>query len=235
MVKLYPIVGAFLSFLALILLAVGVSTNQWVVLKRVDPNLNPTMTNAHTGSVETRAGKVSGLAEINYAVSHVGLWIACTKEHKGAVSCSYVGTKCNASICWIRRTTISSDKVCQRDDIKPITTCGAYIATRAIVLIGLILLTIGVATQLVSLLTVDRSRAMMAGLLIFIAGLCVMTSFAVFYHHERMIGSVGHFGYSFKLVIATWPICLCSGVLSCCAASMGLRHKEVSDYSASNY
>ena len=235
MVKVYPVVGAILSFIALVLLTVGAFSNHWMVLKQSDESLNPTLVNAKTSSVETRTGTVSGLAEIKYVVSHLGLWIACLKEHKSAVSCSFIRTSCSSNVCWIRRTTVASDKVCKDDDIAPINTCLSYNFVRAFMVIATILLIFGTAFQIVSLLHVNRRLAMIAGLMVFIAGLVTMVGFAIFTSNQRVIRSIGHYGFSYKLVVASWPIALCGGLLSCLAASMGLRHKEVSDYSASNY
>jgi len=119
-----------------------------------------------------------------------------------------------------------------------IKNCAAYQVVRAFTVLGILVMIFGVAIQLVSLATVNRSLAMLAGLTIFMSGILVMIAFAVFYNEELSksgLRNIGHIGYSFNLVTASWPITLIAGLISCCAASMGLRHKEVSDYSASNY
>lgn len=120
----------------------------------------------------------------------------------------------------------------------PITNCTAYQVVRAFIVMGMLILIVGVSTQVVSLITLNRAMAMLAGVIVFTAGLFVMIAFAIFYSEEMAkngVNQIAHLGYSFNLIIATWPIALIAGLFSCCAASMGLRHKEVSDYSASNY
>lgn len=238
MVKVYPVIGACLSIASLVLLGIGASTNKWVVFDRNDQQRNPKVTNDKLGTVEQRIGITSGTAEIVYSVYNFGLWIGCHKENKAAVTCAYIRTKCHSNVCWVRKTTVSSTKTCQDERIKPVVNCTSFQVVRAFAVLGMIILVFGVSTQLVSLITVNRSLAMLAGLVIFISGLFVMTAFAVFYGENWVkaeLADIGHLGYSFKLVVASWPLSLLAGLISCCAASMGLRHKEVSDYSASTY
>lgn len=238
MVKVFPIIGALLSVTALVLLAVGAATNKWVVMDNTNKDLNPTVVNSKLGTLDKAAGVTSSTTDITYSVSHFGLWIGCHKEHKGAVSCSYIGSSCFSNVCWIRKTSQSRTKTCLDSRVRTVPNCTAYQVVRAFLLIGVLIMVFGVSTQLVSLVTVNRSLAMLAGLVIFVAGLFVMTAFAIFYSEEVArsgLRNYGHVGYSLNLVIASWPLTLLSGLISCFAASMGLRHKEVSDYSASNY
>lgn len=238
MVKLFPIVGAALSITSLILLAVGSATNKWIVLDKTNSNVNPTVVNSKLGTVEQKIGITSSTTDITYSVSHYGLWIGCHKERKGAVSCAYIGASCYSNVCWIRKTSRSSTKTCLDSRVGVVPNCTAYQVVRAFILLGIMILVFGVSTQLVSLVTVNRSLAMLAGLVIFVSGLFTMSAFAIFYSEEVArsgIRNFGHFGFSLNLVIASWPVTLLAGLISCCAASMGLRHKEVSDYSASNY
>lgn len=238
MVKVFPIIGAILSITSLILLAVGSTTNKWIVMDRANNGLNPSVVNSKLGTQDRKAGVTSSTTDITYSVSHYGLWIGCHKEHKGAVSCSYIGASCYSDVCWIRKTSRSRTKTCLDSRIKSVPKCAAYQVVRGFVVIGMIALVFGVSTQLVSLVTVNRSLAMLAGLVIFGAGVCVMIGFAIFYSEEVArsgLQKYGHRGYSLNLVIASWPLTLVSGLISCFAASMGLRHKEISDYSASNY
>lgn len=79
---------------------------------------------------------------------------------------------------------------------------------------------------------------MLAGLVVFAGGLLVVVAFAIFYSElwiKSELSLISHRGYSLILIIICIPLALVGGVISCFAASMGLRHKEVSDYSASNY
>lgn len=236
--KLFPVFGAAVSVTSLILLAVGAATNKWVVMDRSSKELNPAVVNAKLGTVEQKIGITSSTTDISYSVSHYGLWIGCHKERKGAVSCAYIGSSCYSNVCWIRKTSRSSTKTCLDSRVAVVVNCTAYQVVRAFVLIGILVLMFGVSMQLVSLVTVNRSLAMLGGLVIFMSGLFTMSAFAIFYSEEIArsgVRSIGHLGYSLKLVIASWPLTLLAGLISCCAASMGLRHKEVSDYSASNY
>lgn len=236
MVKLVPVIGALLSTLSLVLLAVGSATNKWVVLDHASARLNPPVTNSKPA--EEQITVLTSKSDITYNVANFGLWIGCHKEHKGAVSCSYIGLQCYSNVCWIRKTDLTSTKTCLDSRLKCIVNCTAYQVVRAFIVVGIVVLVLGVVTQLVSLTTLNRSLAMLAGLAIFVAGLFVMIGFAVFYNEqfsESGLNHIGHIGFSFNLVTASWPIALVAGFISCCSASMGLRHKEVSDYSASNY
>lgn len=236
--KLFPVVGAFVSVSALILLAIGVATNRWVVLSQGNNAFNPTVVNSKLAAQDKKAGITSSTAEISYMVSHYGLWVGCHKERKGAVSCAYIGASCYSNVCWIRKTAKSSTRTCLRREMAAVRNCVAYQVVRAFVVTGMLVVMIGIATQLVSLVTVNRALAMMAGVTLFFGGLLVMIGFAVFYVEEvgkSGLLEFGRVGYSLILVIVGWPMVLVAGLVSCFAASMGLRHKEVSDFSASNY
>lgn len=238
MVKIYPIIGAVLSLASLILLAIGTSTNKWVILTESRSDLNPLVVNSKLGSLETRLGVTKSTFKITYSATHFGLWIGCHKEHKSAVSCAYIGSKCFSNVCWVRQALHSRRKTCLDSRFVPVSNCVAFQFVRAFIVMGMILLLFGVCTQCVSLITVKRSLAMLAGLVVFAAGLCVMIGFAIFYSEGWLksgLAAIGHRGYSFTLIIISWPLALVGGITSCFAASMGLRHKEVSDYSASNY
>lgn len=236
--KLFPIVGALISVCALVLLAIGAATNKWVVLSQGNNTFNPTVVNSKLAVQDKNLGVTSSTAEISYMASHYGLWIGCHKELKGAVSCAYIGASCFSDVCWIRKTAKSSTRTCLERRVAAVRNCVAYQVVRAFVVVGVFLAMIGTATQLVSLVTADRTLAMLAGVALFVGGIAVMTGFAVFYVEEvgksRLL-EFGRIGYSLILVIVGWPLALVAGMISCLAASMGLRHKEISDYSASNY
>lgn len=242
MVKIYPVVGALFSLSALILLSIGASTNRWVSVHQTDKSLNPTIINSKLGQRETpKLGVTLGTAQISYTVWQFGLWVSCYKEHKGAVSCSYVGggfTKCSSNVCWIRITSVSRTTTCKDDPVYPIKKCGLFQFVRIVIVLGLVLLLFGCCAQVVSLITVKRSLAMLAGIVVFISALLIVVGFAVFYTEiwiKSGLANISTRGYSLFLVIISFPLALVGGVISCFAASMGLRHKEVSDYSASNY
>lgn len=237
-VKPYPVIGACLSLISLILLAVGVATNSWLVLDKVDSQLNPRLTNSNLSDTERKAGLTYDITKVIYSVARIGLWIGCHTELKGAVSCAYIGFRCTSEVCWVRKSGELSSTTCMTEAVRPVVNCAAYQAVRGLLVLGLLMLVIGVATQVVSLVTLNRTLAMLAGMIIFMSAVFVMTAFAVFFNENwagSKLYSIGQLGYSFKVIIASWPIALFAGVSSCFAASMGLRHKEVSDYSASNY
>lgn len=239
MVKVYPVVGAIISLAALIILAIGASTNKWIILQQTNPKLNPTVVNSNLKSTQqSRLGITSSTTDISYMVSHYGLWFSCHREHRGALSCAFVGGKCHSNVCWIRQTTITKTPTCLKQIVSPIRNCVAYQFVRLFVVVATVLLLLGVCAQLVSVITVKRSLAMLAGIIVFASGLFVLVAFGIFYSEEWLkpaLRSVAKIGWSFYLVIAAGPAALIGGVISCFAASMGLRHKEISDYSASNF
>lgn len=238
MVKLYPIVGAVLSLTALIILSVGASTNRWIVVDHTEDDLNPIVVNSELGEPEARLGMTSYTSKISYSVSHFGLWISCHREHKGAVSCSFIRSSCKSNVCWIRVTSVSRTMTCLDKRVKTISGCALFQVVRLFIVVGGLLLILGVCTQVVSLILVKRSLAMLAGLVLFAATICVIIGFAIFYSElflKNGLSDIAHRGYSLTLIIITFPMTLVGALISCFAASMGLRHKEVSDYSASNY
>lgn len=238
MVKVFPIVGSILSIVSLILLAVGASTSNWISLEQSEPDYNPIVINSKQGTLQKRIGTISSTNDIRYSVASIGLWFGCFKEHKAAVSCSYIGSGCHSDVCWLRKTPTTTTKTCLDSKVVPLTSCVAYQLVRVFITIGIVLMVIGVVIQLVSIVTVNRSLAMLAGLIVFTVGLFVMSAFAIFYSEEwakTNLSVIGRLGYSFYLVSVSWPLILIAGLISCCAASMGLRHKETSDYSTSNY
>lgn len=239
MVKVYPIVGAVISLVALVILAIGASTNKWVILQQTRDDINPILVNSKLGSPQSRnIGITSSTSDISYSVSHFGLWFGCHREHRGALSCSFIGAKCYSNVCWVRQTTIDRAITCLNRRVAPVRNCVAYQFIRLFIVIATVLLLLGVCAQFVSVIAIKRSLAMLAGLVVFVSGLFVLVAFGIFYSEEYLKGSlptIGHIGWSFILVIVSGPVALIGGIISCVAASMGLRHKDVSDYSASNY
>lgn len=248
MVKVYPFVGAVITLVALILLAVGASTNRWVTIKQVDPHLNPTVVNSDLNTrPASRLGVTFGNFHISYVMSQFGLWVGCHKEHKSAVSCAFINSRCLSNVCWIRVTADSRSTTCLRERTAPLVNCTAFQVVRVFTVIGLALLLFGACAQWVSLLSVRRSLAMLAGIVVFLSAVVLVVAVSVFDIHVWQAGvedgvggyislkSIGTRGYSFILVAITIPLCIVGAIVSCIAASMGLQHKEVSDYSASNY
>lgn len=74
MVNILTTGGALLSFVSLILIAVAMATNFWIVMnprgRNASPNQsNPVIINSNLTDLTVR-----------YDVEHLGLWVACYKE-----------------------------------------------------------------------------------------------------------------------------------------------------------
>lgn len=239
MAKVYPVVGAVISLVALIVLAIGASTNKWIVLDQTQEDMNPIVVNSKLGTPQSRRiGVTSSTADISYSVAHFGLWFGCHKEHRGALSCSFIRAKCFSNVCWVRQTTVDRTITCMDERVAPVRNCIAYQFVRLFVVIATVLLLLGVCTQFVSVIAIKRSLAMLAGFIVFASGLFVLMAFGIFFSEEWIQGrltSIGRIGWSFILFIVSGPLAMLGGITSCIAARQGLRHKEYSEYSASNY
>ncbi len=166
MVKILPIIGALVSLTSLILFAVGIATNHWVTFNKANPKLNPVLVNSklEVGAGIIQRGVTDSTRHIEYAVAYYGLWIACFREHKGAISCGFIGTGCSAHICWTRKTQTESTRTCQHSQIFSLTSCFAFQLVRLLFLVAALLMIVGVATQLVSIINSNRTLAMLAGM-----------------------------------------------------------------------
>lgn len=238
MAKALPYLGGAVSIVSLVLFAVAIATNHWVVLHGTNKNLNPPLVNSQleSGVNALQVGVTDSTRHIEYVAAYYGLWIACFREHKGALSCGFLGTGCSAGVCWTRKTEDDSQRTCQQSQVFALTGCFAFQVARLLFLVAALLMIVGVATQIVSIANTNRTLAMLSGIIIFLAGLISMTGFAVMYSEELAkndVRTIGKIGWSFWLMIASWPLALLAGLISCFMASVGLKYKEVSDYSAS--
>jgi hypothetical protein len=236
--RVIPIIGGVVSFTALILVAVGMATDHWVNFQRATI-LNPTIINPGRELAGLTPGKSTA---VSYNVRNYGLWVGCYLEKSlSQTSCSYIGSKCYTDVCWTRISTASSSvraQTCLDTRMVPLVNCTAYQFVRAFICMGIIIMIIGTSTQYVSMLTMNRTLAAVAGVVLFVAGIFVMIGFSIFYGQEfakNGISSISSIGYSLVLVIIAWPIMLLSGIISCCSASMGLQDNEKSNYSTSNF
>jgi PMP-22/EMP/MP20/Claudin tight junction len=237
--RVIPACGGVVSFVSLIILAVGMATDHWIDFQRATA-LNPTVTNPATSLASLNPGVSPA---VDYNVRNYGLWVGCFLEKSPAqqVSCTYIGSHCFANVCWRRYTTKKpsiSKESCLDSRVVPLTNCIAYQFVRAFICLAILIMIIGTSAQLMSLLTSNRTLAAVAGVVVFIAGILTMIGFSIFYGQEfasNGISGIGSMGYSLVLVIVAWPCMLVSGILSCCAASMGIQETEKSNYSASNF
>lgn len=233
--RFIPLCGGILSFVALLLLAVGTATDHWINLTGTKGINGPIV---NTELVDSNALALDVTTRITYHTKHYGLWIGCYLEQANQVkSCAYVNTQCKTYVCWIREEK-NRVGTCMQNRVMPLTNCTAYQFVRAFVVIGVILMVLGTSTQLVSLMTFNRTLAAIAGLVVFLAGFCVMIGFSIFYNEEYATNGareIGGVGYSLILIAFAWPAMMLSGVLSCCSASIGIRTRMKSDYSASNF
>jgi uncharacterized membrane protein len=190
--RVVPACGGFLSFVALILLAVGMATDHWVdfELGKSSP-LNPTIVNDKlVKKMDTRSpfklsAAVDFTTNIEYNVRHYGLWIGCYMERSSKVnSCAYIGSKCYTNVCWVRKSASSRTETCKDTRMQPLANCGAYQVTRAFICLAILFMVLGTSTQLVSLMTYNRTLAAVAGVVVVIASVLAMMGFSIFYGEE---------------------------------------------------
>lgn len=236
--RLIPLVGGLLSCSSLILLAVGMATDHWLNFFG-GTSLNPTILNDALKQ-QVRSGTISDFTtQIEYNVKHFGLWVGCYEERSNATrSCAFVRLRCQTNVCWIRDSVDTRQETCKDTKMTPLTNCSAFQVVRAVICFGIFILVLGTASQIVSLLTNNRTLAAVAGMVIFLAGLIAMAGFSIFYSEEYIqngVKSIANVGYSLLLVAIAWPLALLAGILSCCAASLGIHKYAKSDYSSSNF
>lgn len=154
------------------------------------------------------------------------------------MSCAFVGGKCKVNVCWTRESAASKISTCKVSKAGTLPKCMAFQISRAFICLGIFVLTVATSIILVSFCMFSRTLAAVGGFASFLAGLLLMTSFALFYSEEFArvkMGRVASVGYSFILLAFAWVGALMAGLLSCFAASMGLRSKELSEYSRSGF
>lgn len=227
MAKVVTIAAAFLGIVSLILVAIAMATNYWVRMDdRVpgaDPSpLNPLLVNSELTNLV-----------VNYDLDYFGLWVGCYKERDfgSEVSCGYIGSSCYAEICWIRN---GADTTCLDRRATPVQNCSAYQATRAMTIIGTLFLIFGASLLLVSICVSSRSLSTSGAVCTFVAGFFLMIAFAVFYKNvfkDGPLDPLGRIGWSFKLLIAAWPIAILASLLGCLSSLGKAREQEDFDQS----
>lgn len=223
MVNILSALSALLSFISLVLIAISLATSYWArITSRTNTSLNPILENTElTNPI------------IRYDVEHLGLWVVCYKERTlDETSCGYVGSSCNADICWIRTSSNSNDdkKTCKKNRVSVIDNCAAYQAVRAMAIIGTIFLIIGSSLLVVSSCFSSKALIRSGAILTFLATLFLMIAFAVWtaeIYRQPGLNDIGKIGWSFILFIVAWPLAFLASLLGCFAAA---REKRESDY-----
>lgn len=221
-------VCAVAAITAFVLFALGTSTEHWVNVSRSGGSTNPMLLNTQLASV--------GAANIEYAASHFGLWTACYREKRGALSCAAVGLRCGASVCWTQRGSGKTRKrVCQRARVSPIARCAGYQLARLGFAGAAPFALLGVAMLVVGATVSQRTLAMLGGIVMFASAVFMLAGFAFFYVEQFVRGGVraiAHIGWSMWLVIIAWPLMLFTAIFACCAASLGEPYRDISEYKA---
>lgn len=190
--RVVPACGGVLSFVALILLAVGMATDHWIDFQLQSSTImNPTIVNDQLaqGAVARSNGELRNsfdvTTNIEYNVKHYGLWIGCFVEKSNSTrSCTYIGSKCYTDVCWVRKTSNTRASTCKDTRMAPVKNCTAYQFTRAFICLSIIFMVFGTSLQIVSLLTYNRSLAAVAGVVVVMAGVFAMMGFSIFYGEE---------------------------------------------------
>lgn len=216
-------VAAVLSFASLVLLAIAMATNYWVRFDDTDTDviqaLNPITTNS----------EFDGLI-LRYRLEYFGLWIGCHNEiEKRKISCGYIGASCYSNVCWIRNGR-DDDRACEDARVKPVTSCASYQATRAMVIIGTLFLIAGSAITVVCVFVGASNLISTGALATFLGGLFVMIGFAVFYDNIfRPIDDIASIGWSFILLIVSWPLAVLAAILAFLSPMLGSKEEEEYD------
>eukprot|EP00171_Calliarthron_tuberculosum_P011927 IDg11927t1 len=225
MVKCGMVVCSVVSMVAFLLFVVGTATEHWINFAKSGGSANPVIVNTQlaVGAGLVPRSEADTTRRVEYAASNYGLWTACYREKKGALSCAFVGLRCGASVCWTRRSNLLKARACQRGRVYAIPRCVAFQLARLAFLVAGVFAVFGVAVQLVAAVATSRTLAMLAGIGLFTSGLFMVVGFAVFYAEEFARGgvhAVASMGWSLWLIVFAWPLALLSGVISCCTASL---------------
>lgn len=202
MVNAGNVAAAVVSFASLVLVAIAMATNSWIIFTFPRPttsdarSINPLVTNTD----------MAGL-RLTYDLDYFGLWVGCHREQTyNKISCGFIGFTCRSNICWTRN---QRDKTCKEAPIGALTNCSAFRTVRAFTIIGTISLIIGAAILLVSMCVTSRNLVWSGTGLTAMATLCLMIAFAVFYVNVFSSSGVAEqssIGWSFIMLIVSWPL-----------------------------
>lgn len=212
MVNALTITAGIVSFVSLVLVAIAMATNSWVLFETPraasSVDVNPLVTNA----------ELAGLRLV-YDLDYFGLWVGCHREQTfDKVSCGFLSSSCTSSICWTRN---ARDKTCKREKVEAISNCTAFRVVRAFTIIGTISLIIGAAILLVSMCVTSRDLVWWGTGFTFMAGLGLLIAFAVFYNYVFVssgMKQVANIGYSLVMLIVSWPLAIVGALIGTLAA-----------------
>lgn len=238
--------------ISLLLLVIGVSTSYWLTFNTSGTPINPVLVNskfaAGTGDVAAAETGIDSTKNIEYAVAFYGLWNACYREKKGASSCSLTNLRCISSVCWNRQTTATdnntkSARACKNSKVAPLKingkrNCLWYQISRLAAGVALVFAVFGTSTNVVSTCTGNKPVGLLGGIMTFFSGIAGCTLFVLVYL-MIFLNTAGNgknifMGWSFWLVIISWPMAILSGLAACCNASLSGPYREVAEYTADN-
>lgn len=216
----FNLISALLAFIALVLTAVSLATNHWFQFDSDrtagSSPLNPIRSNS----------KLTGLT-VNYDADHFGLWVGCHRDTTfSKKSCAFIGNQCYSNVCWLRN---KKDKTCLDSRFKAITNCAAYQATRVMHIFGTLALILGASLLVVSACVRSKALAASGALLTGIGSFFLMIAFAVFFKEiwkDGSLDSIGKLGWSFILLIVSWPLAFIASLLGCLGAGQTPKNQD---------
>lgn len=215
MVNAANVTSAVVSFVSLALLAIAVATNSWVRFEY------PRDSSGETESINPLVSNtdLDGL-RLQYDLDYFGLWVGCHREDTyNAISCGFINFSCNSTICWTRDR---SERTCLANRVDSIVNnCIAYTTTRAFTILGTIFLIFGAALFLVSTCVTSRPLVWWGTVLNGLAAIFTMIAFVVFYvfvFQQGNLNVVANMGWSFIMLIVSWPLAVIATMFGVLAA-----------------
>lgn len=213
MVNAATVTAAIISFISLALIAIALATNSWI---RFDTSKEGTDDYNKFNELITNT-QFHGL-ELQYSMVYFGLWVGCYHEtfiSDNEISCGFVSSRCNATICWTRNY---QEKTCQEDPVQPLANrCTAFRTTRAFTILGTLFLVFGAALLLVATCMTSSRLVWSATIFNAIAFVFALLSFVVFYmgvFKANSLSTVTNMGWSFIMLIVAAPLAFFATVFS---------------------
>jgi len=191
-----------ISLVAWVLCTVGLATSHWIDFtspSSVNPAVNVPGTN------------------VNYFVRNYGPFAVCIQAvNSPSTTCATIKWNCDFNLCALPSGSGGSGSgVCLSQPVRPIgDNCEAFNATRIIVCIGGFFAMLAFIAYLAGFKR--ASRVTLGAISSILAFVFIMIPFALFYavlYKDTGASEVGSYGYSFALIIASFPIALVAGIL----------------------
>ena len=222
---------------AFLLLILGISTPNWIVFRTSGGTKNPILVNSMLSIAGDQV--IDSTRRIEYAIANYGLWNVCYRERNGVLSCSMIGIRCKANICWTRKTSRESKRTCSNSKVAALIggngRCISFQLTRICCAIAVVLGVFGAAGSVVAIFSAGKSIPMLAGIATFCCGSFTICAFVlvyvVLYLNSGIIG-IARIGWSLWLIMVSGPMAMIVAVVSCCNASLSAPYREISDYPA---